>query len=130
MIALSSETLIKHLGANQTTDCWNTWVTHLIRMIIKDSSTAWSQVCITDVLGVSLWIQPRVFFFLFRPCFCLNLGLSFLFLFLFIFLDFTLDSAKLIPNNIIERRFTSVEVLPHTTLLAVVKWEIGFATQQ
>jgi hypothetical protein len=33
------------------------------------------------------------------------------------FLDFTLGSAKLIPNNILERRFSSVEVLPHTTLL-------------
>jgi hypothetical protein len=29
----------------------------------------------------------------------------------------------MIPNNILERRFTSVEVLPHTTLLAVVEWE-------
>jgi hypothetical protein len=34
------ESLIKHLGANQTRDGWNTWVTHLIREIIKDSSTA------------------------------------------------------------------------------------------
>jgi hypothetical protein len=32
----------------------------------------------------------------------------------------------LILNNILERRFTSVEVLPHTTLLVVVEWEIGF----
>jgi hypothetical protein len=31
----------------------------------------------------------------------------------------------LIPNNILERRFTSVEVLPHTTLLAIVKRETG-----
>jgi hypothetical protein len=29
----------------------------------------------------------------------------------------------LILNNILERRFTSIEVLPHTTLLAVVEWE-------
>jgi hypothetical protein len=29
-------------------------------------------------------------------------------------------------NNILERRFTYVEVLPHTTLLAVVEWETGF----
>jgi hypothetical protein len=35
------ESLIKLLGANQTRDGWNTWVTHLIREIIKDSSTAW-----------------------------------------------------------------------------------------
>jgi hypothetical protein len=32
----------------------------------------------------------------------------------------------LIPNNILERKFTSIEVLPHTTLLAVVEREIGF----
>jgi hypothetical protein len=44
-------------------------------------------------------------------------------------LDFALGSAKRNPNNILERRFTSVEVLPHTTLLAVVKRETGFATQ-
>jgi hypothetical protein len=31
----------------------------------------------------------------------------------------------LIPNNILERRFTSVEVLPHTTLLAVIERKIG-----
>jgi hypothetical protein len=47
-----------------------------------------------------------------------------------IFLDFALGSAKLILSNILERRFTSVEVLPHTTLLAVVERETGFATQQ
>jgi hypothetical protein len=47
-----------------------------------------------------------------------------------IFLDFTLGSAKLISNNILERRFNSVEVLPHTTSLAVVEWETGFATKQ
>jgi hypothetical protein len=41
-----------------------------------------------------------------------------------------LGLAKLILNNIHERRFTCVEVLPHTTLLAVVKQETGFATQQ
>jgi hypothetical protein len=35
-----SESLIKLLGANQTRDGSNTWVTHLIRKIIKDSSTA------------------------------------------------------------------------------------------
>jgi hypothetical protein len=34
-----SESLIKLLGANQTRDGWNTWVTLLIREIIKDSST-------------------------------------------------------------------------------------------
>jgi hypothetical protein len=33
-----SESLIKLLGANQTRDGWNTWVIHLIRKIIKDSS--------------------------------------------------------------------------------------------
>jgi hypothetical protein len=44
-------------------------------------------------------------------------------------LDFTLGSAKLILSNILERRFTSIEVLPQTTLLAIVKWETGFATQ-
>jgi hypothetical protein len=43
-----------------------------------------------------------------------------------IFLDFALGSAKVILSNILERRFTSIEVLPHTTLLAVVKWETGF----
>jgi hypothetical protein len=31
----------------------------------------------------------------------------------------------MISNNILERRFTSVEVLPYTTLLAVVEWETG-----
>jgi hypothetical protein len=46
-----------------------------------------------------------------------------------IFLDFALGSAKLIPNNIVERAFTCVEVLPHTTLLAVVERETRFATQ-
>jgi hypothetical protein len=45
-----------------------------------------------------------------------------------IFLDLALGSAKLILSNILERRFISVEVLPHTTLLAVVEREIGFAT--
>jgi hypothetical protein len=35
------ESLIKLLGANETRDGWNTWVTHVIRKIIKDSSTAW-----------------------------------------------------------------------------------------
>jgi hypothetical protein len=34
------ESLIKLLGANQTNDGWNTWVTHLIRKTIKDSRTA------------------------------------------------------------------------------------------
>jgi hypothetical protein len=34
-----SESLIKLLGANQTRDGWNIWVIHLIRKIIKDSST-------------------------------------------------------------------------------------------
>jgi hypothetical protein len=47
-----------------------------------------------------------------------------------IFLDFALGSAKLIMSNILERMFTFVEVLPHTTLLAVVERETGFATQQ
>jgi hypothetical protein len=47
-----------------------------------------------------------------------------------IFLDFALGSAKLILSNILERMFTFVEVLPHTTLLGVVEWETGFATQQ
>jgi hypothetical protein len=74
-----------------------------------------------------------VFFFLFRPRFYLNLSLVFLFLFDWIswtlFLDFALGSGKLILNNILERRFTSVEVLPYTTLLAVVEWETRFATQ-
>jgi hypothetical protein len=45
-----------------------------------------------------------------------------------IFLDFALGSTKLFPNNILERRFTYVEVQPHTTLLAVVEREIGCAT--
>jgi hypothetical protein len=88
-------------------------------------------VCINDALGRSL---PKVFFFLFKPRFCLNLGLDFLFLFdrisWLIFLDFALGSAKLIMSNILERMFTFVEVLPHTTLLAVVEQETGFATQQ
>jgi hypothetical protein len=47
-----------------------------------------------------------------------------------VFLDFALGSAKLILSNILERRFTYVEVLPHTTLFAVVKREHGFAAQQ
>jgi hypothetical protein len=45
-----------------------------------------------------------------------------------IFLDFALGSAKLILHSILERRFTSVEVLPHTSLLAVVEQETGVAT--
>jgi hypothetical protein len=36
-----SESLIKLLGANQTRDSSNTWVTHFIREIIQDSSTTW-----------------------------------------------------------------------------------------
>jgi hypothetical protein len=32
----------------------------------------------------------------------------------------------LIPDDVSERRFTSVKVLPHTTLLAVVEREYGF----
>jgi hypothetical protein len=47
----------------------------------------------------------------------------------FIFLDFALVSAKLILSNILERSFTSIEVVAHTTLLAVVEQETGFATQ-
>jgi hypothetical protein len=47
-----------------------------------------------------------------------------------IFLDFALGLAKLILSNILEKRFTSVKVLPHITLLAVVEWETGFVTQQ
>jgi hypothetical protein len=39
--SMISESLIKLLGANQTRDGWNTWVTHLIKEITKDSSTAW-----------------------------------------------------------------------------------------
>jgi hypothetical protein len=35
-----TEDLIKILGANQTRDGWNTWVTHLIRKTIKDSRIA------------------------------------------------------------------------------------------
>jgi hypothetical protein len=31
--------LIKLLGANQTRDGWNTWVTHLISKTVNDSST-------------------------------------------------------------------------------------------
>jgi hypothetical protein len=34
----------------------------------------------------------------------------------------------LIPNNILKRRFTSIEVLPHTTLLGVVERETGFVS--
>jgi hypothetical protein len=65
-----------------------------------------------------------VFFFLFRPQFCLNLSLGFSSSSAgsvgIIFFDFALGSAKLILSNNLERRFTFVEVLPHTTLLAVV----------
>jgi hypothetical protein len=32
----------------------------------------------------------------------------------------------LIPDDIFERGLISVEILPHTTLLVVVEWEIGF----
>jgi hypothetical protein len=35
-----SESLIKLLGANQARHDWNTWLTHLIRNIIKDNNTA------------------------------------------------------------------------------------------
>jgi hypothetical protein len=34
-----TEGLIKHLGANQTRDGSNAWITHLIRKTIKDSRT-------------------------------------------------------------------------------------------
>jgi hypothetical protein len=34
-----TESLIKFLSANRTRDGWNTWVTHLIRKTINDSST-------------------------------------------------------------------------------------------
>jgi hypothetical protein len=40
------------------------------------------------------------------------------------------STGLVLLSNILERRFTSVEVLPHTTLLAIVEREIGFATQQ
>jgi hypothetical protein len=36
--SVMSESLIKLQGANQTRNGWNTWVIHLIRRIIKDSS--------------------------------------------------------------------------------------------
>jgi hypothetical protein len=42
-----------------------------------------------------------------------------------IFLDVALGLAKLIPNNILKRRFTCVEVLPHTTLLQLSKGKLG-----
>jgi Flp pilus assembly CpaE family ATPase len=87
-------------------------------------------VCITDVLGQNL---PKVFFSF------LDLGSASTSTSAFsssstgsvqlIFLDFTFGSTKLILNNILERRFTFVDVLPHTTLLAVVEQETGFATQ-
>jgi hypothetical protein len=47
-----------------------------------------------------------------------------------IFYDFALVSAKLILNNILERRSTSIELLPNNPLLAVVERETGFATEQ
>jgi hypothetical protein len=77
-------------------------------------------VCIADVLGRSL---PKVFFLIFRPRFHLNLSLGFLFLFDWI------NSTHHLGFHF-GRRFTSIEVMPHTTLLAVVEWETGFATQQ
>jgi hypothetical protein len=38
-----TESLIKLLGANQTRDGWNTWVTHIIRKTIEDSSATSSR---------------------------------------------------------------------------------------
>jgi hypothetical protein len=125
-----SESLIKLLGANQTRDRWNTWVTHLIRKIIKDSSIARSRCVSLMSLGEAFLRFSSSFSNLssastsaaFSSSSTGSVGL--------IFLDFTLCSAKLILNNILERRFTSVEVLPHTTLLAVVEQETGFTIQQ
>jgi hypothetical protein len=47
-----TESLIKLLGANRTRDGWNTWVTHLIRKTIKDSSTASSANTSLSVSGI------------------------------------------------------------------------------
>jgi hypothetical protein len=101
-----SKSLIKLLGANQTRDGWNTSVTHLIR----DSSS------FSDLGSASTSASA------FSSSSTRSVGP--------IFLDFALGSAKLILSNIFERRFTSIEVLLHTTLLTVVERETGFATQQ
>jgi hypothetical protein len=125
-----SESMIKLLGANHTRDCWNTSVIHLTRKIIKDSSTVRSRCVSLMSLGEAFQNFSSSFSNLssastsastFSSSSTGSVGL--------IFLDFALGSAKLILSNILEKTFTYAEVLPHTTLLAVVEWETGFATQ-
>jgi hypothetical protein len=127
--SVTSESLIKLLGANQTRDSWNTWVIHLIRKITKDTSIVGSRCVSLMSLGEAFPRFSSSFSDLgsastlasaFSSSLTGSVGL--------IFLDFTLGLAKMILSNILERRFTYVEVLPHTTLLAVVEREIGFAT--
>jgi hypothetical protein len=48
-----TESLIKHLGANQTRDGRNTWVAHLIRKTIKDSST--TSLCKHEPVHFGYW---------------------------------------------------------------------------
>jgi hypothetical protein len=48
-----TESSINLLGANQTRDGWNTWVTHLIRKTIKDSST--TSFCKHETIHFGYW---------------------------------------------------------------------------
>jgi hypothetical protein len=64
------KSLIKLLGANQTTDGWNTWVTHLIKKTIEDSNAASSHKHEPIHLGYfSLMVED----ILQVPCICRDL---------------------------------------------------------
>jgi hypothetical protein len=53
-----TEGLIKLLGANQKRDGWNTWVTHLIRKTIEDSSATSSYKYELVISGAGrLWLR-------------------------------------------------------------------------
>jgi hypothetical protein len=126
--SVTLESLIKLLGANQTRDSWNTWVIHLIRKIIKDTSIVGSRCVSLMSLGEAFPRFSSSFSDLGSASTLASASSSSLTGSVGLILDFTLGSAKLILSNILERRFTYVEVLPHTTLLAVVEQETGFAT--
>jgi hypothetical protein len=122
--------MIKLLGANQTRDGWNTGASILSGRSSRIAALYGSRCVSLMSLGEALTRFSSSFSDLgststltlaFSSTSTGSVGL--------IFLDFALGSAKLILSNILERRFTFVEVLPHTTLLAVVEREIGFATQ-
>jgi hypothetical protein len=129
--SMISESFIKLLGAKQIRYGWNTWVIILLGRSSRIAALYGSRCVSLKSLGEAF---PRF------SSSISDLGSASTLASAFsssstgsvrhIFLDFALGSAKLILSNILERRFTSVEVLPHTTLLSVVEWETGFATQQ